>query len=169
MSSPRSQELRNFEIYQRTELPLFVETEIRNIVNTELAPIEATLRIQLEDIVRRCLSRMAENFQLSNVPPSSTVNTNASPSLPAPPPQSEHASQLVELPRMTGTASAALEFFQEPPHLNAFASASAPGPAYPNDDTAPGLSSDSGYSSGLSSCQCSCHPTTNPFLPLFGE
>ena len=147
-----------------------METEIRNILNTEFAPIEATLRTQLEDIIRRCLSRMAENFQLSNLPPSSTVNTTASPSLLAPSPQIEQVSPLARLPRVSGTTSATLEFFQEPPHLNASASASVPGPAYPSShEITPGHSSDSGYGSCFSSCHCSCHPTGDPFIPLFGE
>ena len=144
---------------------MFVETEIRNIINTELAPIEATLRTQLEDIVRRCLSRVAENFQLSNVPPS------ASPSLPVPPPQGDRDGPSAEHPHMADTTSDALDFFQEPPHLDADASASAPGPAYPTSyDTAPGGFSDSGYiSSSSNCCQCSCHTIADSYIPIFGE
>lgn len=144
-------------------LHLFVETEIRNSINTELASIEATLRTQLEDKVRRCLSTVAANSKLSNAPPSSTLNVTASPSLPGQPSSTEREGPLVGLPRLTGTASAA-------PHLNAEASASTPGPAYPRSyGTAAGRFSDSGCSSGPHSCQCSWHPTANSSIAMYGK
>ena len=39
-SSPRSEELRNFETYNRTALPLLVEANLRAIVDSQIAPIE---------------------------------------------------------------------------------------------------------------------------------
>ena len=127
------------------------------MVDAVFAPIEATLRTQLEDIVRRCLARMAENFQLLNVASSTTVDTTATPPLPGLLPPNEPYNPVPQFPCKMVAPSMALDFFREPPHLDAEASASAPSVANSGQETLPSSHTDSGY--GSNSCQCSCHLT----------
>ena len=129
-----------------------------------MAPIEATLRTQLEDIVRRCLARMAENFQLLNVPPSTIGNTTATP-LPSYIPPNEPYDTIPQFPFPVAAPNATLDFFQEPPHLDAEASASAPSVAVHGYGPLPGRGTDSGY--GSMTCQCPCHLNQDSPVPSY--
>ena len=127
-----------------------------------MAPIEATLRTQLEDIVRRCLARMAENFQFFNEPPFAAEDTTTP--LPGLLPRNEPHNIVPPLPFAIPAPGAAIDFFQEPPHLDAEASASAPSVAQPGQGALP---TDSGY--GSNSCPCSCHLAQNYSVPVYSR
>ncbi|KAL8838910.1 MAG: hypothetical protein Q9170_001947 [Blastenia crenularia] len=71
--SPQSQELANFEAYARVELPRLVEANLQTVVNAELAPIEENLRAVLVDIVRRCQSTVAQNYNRFQITSSSEI------------------------------------------------------------------------------------------------
>lgn len=169
-SSPRSQALNNFDTYRRTELPLAVENEIRHIINTELAPIEATNRNQLEDLVRRCLSAMAVNVQISQIPASSTVDDSSTSSAPTLESQ-QNPSTGVNLGPSTymNNEDTILDFFQGPLHLEPEVSATAQdlsslaavATSRDIEDTTTQMFSDSGYGSAGWSCACSCHTASS--------
>ena len=160
-SSPATQELEEFEAYNRRALPRLVEANLQAMVNTEMVPLEENLRRLLVDIVRRCQSTVAENFRVTR--PSKKVFTN-SPQQPSSstisplPPRGKTFltdSQLLA-PTLAGTTSG---FFEEPPHVEA-------GPSYPRlPEGTEGLGipqnqfTDSGYGSSLEACECSCHVT----------
>lgn len=156
-SLPRSEELRNFEAYNRTALPLLVEANLRSIVESRIAPIEEHVRAMVVDIVRTSQSTVARNFNLMNAPTSSaddrtqphsqTVNL------------ADLGTQPPEEPARTSGDDGAdhpSELYREPPHLNAEASATSLGPMSSVQEFQI-LSSDSGYSSIPNSCACSCH------------
>ena len=170
--SPRSQELRDFEAYNRTTLPLLVEANLRAIVESQIAPIEERVRAMVVDIVRTCQSTVARNFHFTIAPGSiagdrmqSSSQTIASP---------ERAAYTLGEPAQTnlvGTVDNSLDFFHEPPHLNAEASASIPGPVSNHNSFGSHQSShsDSGYASLPSSCNCSCHGYSNSWNTANGE
>lgn len=158
-SSPASQELREFEAYNRTALPRLVEANLQAIVDTQMRPIEDNLRTLVVDIVRRCQSTVEENFRVIREPKVDT-GSNSQPS----------ASQNISLtqPRDNafsneGQVSASVtdmtHFFHEPPHMGMEASISNNdflGP--PNNPECPQNEYvDSGYGSTLDSCHCGCH------------
>ena len=159
-SSPRSQEIANFEVYSRTALPLLVEASLRPIMESHFAP----MRELFIDVVRTCQSTVARNYH-SMVGSSSSVNDQIELSSQGTA-SVEAARQSREEPTevMADGTRNTLDFFSEPPYLNAAASVSSLDPTY-NHHSVPGSqnqSSDSGYSSVLP-CACSCHDpsTTN--------
>ena len=134
-SSPATQELEEFEAYNRRALPRLVEANLQAMVNTEMVPLEENLRRLLVDIVRRCQSTVAENFRVTR--PSKRVSPN-SPQQPSPqaisplPTGGEKFftdSQLLA-PTVAGTTSG---FFEEPPHMHVEAGPSCPEPPQSTD------------------------------------
>lgn len=162
--SPRSQELRDFEAYNRTTLPLLVEANLQAIVESQVAPIEERVRTMVVDIVRTCQSTVARNFHLMVAPAlSANVRMQSSTQTAA---TTEVAGQTYEGsvdPLMDETRRDSLNSFREPPHLNLEASASALGSIYNYSSIAGSWnqSSDSGYPSISFSCSCSCHQSNN--------
>lgn len=162
-SSPRSQELRDFDNYNRTNLPLLVEANFRAIVDPQIAPIEEHVRALVVDLVRICQSTVARNFQLT-IASASLANdrTESSNQTIA---STESAVQTDGEPIQTfGDGTAGLDFFREPPHVNAEASTLLPGPVHNNGSVTGSQdpNSDSGYSSLPWSCSCFCHRHSNP-------
>ena len=159
-SSPRSEELRSFETYNRTALPILVEAHLRAIVEAQIAPIEERVREMVVEIVRTCQSTVARNFALMITPTSADDRTQ-------PHSQTVTLADLgtntrQEPARTSGDDGAdhPSELYREPPHLNAEASATSLGPVS-NVQECPTLSSDSGYSSIPNSCACFCHDYSN--------
>ncbi|KAL9003955.1 MAG: hypothetical protein Q9188_003204 [Gyalolechia gomerana] len=56
--SPQSQDVAEFDRYTQTELPLLVEANLQHLI----APLEEGLKAMLVDIVRRCHSTVAQNY-----------------------------------------------------------------------------------------------------------
>ena len=171
-SSPRSQELQDFENYSRRTLPILVEANLRAIVESEIAPIEERVRAMVVDIVRTCQSTVARNFR-STVTPASTADDQmlsssqmVSSTEITMPRQPESARPSIENP-----AAASLDFFREPPHLNMEAGTSFPNMTYDYSSVTLGQNSnsDSGYSSLPNSCSCSCHNYFNSWNTAQGE
>lgn len=166
-SSPRSQELRDFDNYNRTNLPLLVEANFRAIVDPQIAPIEEHVRALVVDLVRTCQSTVARNFQLTMASASlANDRTESSNQAIA---STESAVQTDGEPIQTfGDGTAGMYFFREPPHVNADAGSSLPGPMYEyNHDSVTSNhnpKSDSGYPSLPFSCSCSCHDSFNPSI-----
>lgn len=171
-SSPRSQELRDFENYSRRTLPILVEANLRAIVESEIAPIEERVRAMVVDIVRTCQSTVARNFHIT-VRPASTAEDQmqsssqviSSPEITTPR-QRESAQPSIETP-----VANSLDFFREPPHLNMEAGTLFPELTYDYSSVTLGRNhnSDSGYSSLPNSCQCSCHECSNTWNTANGE
>ena len=163
-SSPRSRELRDFEIYNRTTLPLLVEANLRAIVESQVAPIEERVRAMVVDIVRTCQSTVARNYHLTISKTSSAKNRMRS-SSPATAAAETTVPTIVEPAQeaVNDATGNSLDFFREPPHLNAEASASVPGPVYNHTDFTEyqNPSSDSGYGSLQERCGCFCHDYSN--------
>ena len=157
-SSPASEELEQFEEYNRTALPRLVEANLQAIVNAEMVPIEENLRRLLVDIVRRCQSTVAENFRVIRVPRRVTVDppqppsSNANPPLLPRPGSSFTESQLLAPP----TVNATLGFFQEPPPASVEAGPSCPRPPE-GLEAFQSQFKDSGYEGSLDLCDCNCH------------
>ena len=177
-SSPRSQELQDFEAYNRTALPILVEANLRAIVESQVAPIEEHVRAMVVDIVRTCQSTVAHNFR-STIAPNSSTNDRMQPSLQPITSIESTAHSLAEPAQLPSndTAGNSMDFFREPPPLNAEASASLPMPLY-NHSNVTGhhsQSSDSGYGSlldpgsSLQPCSCSCHDYSNAWNTANGE
>ncbi len=159
--SPASQELEEFEAYNRTALPRLVEANLQAIVNTEMVPIEENLRRLLVDIVRRCQSTVAENFRVIRVPRRTSVKSpqpSSSHTSPPSPPRGEISSTDSHLVVPT-TAHTTPAFFQEPPHVSVEAEASYARPPDGSDHLKPSQSqfADSAYGSSLEACNCNCH------------
>ena len=160
-SSPRSEELRNFEAYNRTALPLLVEANLRAIVESRIAPIEEHVRARIVDIVRTSQSTVARNFNLMNAPTSSADDRTQPHSQTVT--LADLRTQSREEPARTSgddSTDHPSELYREPPHLNAEASATSLGPLSSRQEFQ-NLSSDSGYSSIANSCACSCHDYSN--------
>ena len=161
---PRSQELRDFEHYNRTTLPLLIDANLRAIVESQAAPIEENVRAMFVDLVRTCQSTVARNYHLLVAPVSSanarmqsSTHTTAA---------TEAAGQMSEGsadPFVDDTRESSLDFLREPSRLNAEASASALGSIYnySSIDGSRNQSSDSGYPGVSFSCSCSCHKSNN--------
>ncbi|KAL9069045.1 MAG: hypothetical protein Q9161_005803 [Pseudevernia consocians] len=118
-SSPQSNELRIFEAYNRTALPLLVEASLRAAVNARMEPIEEQLRALLVDIVRNCQSTVAQNFELMNRP---SEGTRALAQHPSQETYVAHTAGSESRERAgssgAGTRSPGPNFFVEPPHLD---------------------------------------------------
>ncbi len=177
-SSPRSRELRDFEAYNRTALPILVEANLRAIVESQVAPIEEHVRAMVVEIVRTCQSTVAHNFR-STIAPNSSTNDRMQTSPQPIASIKSTAHSLAEPAQLLSndTAGNSMDFFREPPHLNAEARASLPGPVY-NHSNVTGhhsQSSDSGYGSfpdpgnSLDPCNCSCHDYSNTWNTANGE
>ena len=158
--SPGSKELRDFEVYNRTTLPLLVEANLRAIVEAQVAPIEERVRTMVVDIVRTCQSTVARNFHLT-IAPSSSVHDRTLPSF-----QSlfsnENTAHTHEEPvhgSAYDSAGNSLNFFQEPSPINTEASASLPTPMYDQSGSInpQSGSQDSGYGTLPDCCDCHCH------------
>ena len=169
-SSPQSQELRDFDIYNRAHLPLLVEASLRAIVAPQLAPIEEHLRALVVGLVRTCQSTVARNFQLMVAPaPLANERTQSSNQTVA---STESAGQTDGEPMQTfGSGTAGMEFFCEAPHVDAEASSSLPGPMYNHGSVTSNQNSnsDSGYFSLPFSCSCSCHDYSSPSITASGK
>ena len=127
------------------------------------------MRAIVVDIVRTCQSTVAHNFQLTIAPASLANRTQSSHQTAA---SNENAGQTDAEPTQTlGNGTAGLEFFNEPPYVNAEASASLLGLVY-DHSSATGYQnqgSDSGYSSLPFSCSCSCHGYSNTWNTATGK
>ena len=169
-SSSRSQELRDFDTYNRTTLPLLVEANLRAIVESQIAPIEERVRAMVVDIVRTCQLTVARNYQLTIAPASLTNDPIESSTQTIS--STENVGQMDREPIQTfGDGTAGLDFFHEPSYINAEASVSLPGPIY-NHTSITGSqnsSSNSGYSSSPLSCSCSCHGFSNSWNTANGK
>lgn len=167
--SPRSQELRDFEAYNRTTLPLLVEANLRAIVESQVAPIEERVRAMVVDIVRTCQSTVARNFHLMVAPNLSADDQTAPSTQPtasaeaAIQPQEDAAQAFLD-----DSGRKSLDFFREPPHLNAEAGFSFSGPIS-SVGGSQDPNSDSGYSSLPCSCSCSCHDYSNTWNTANGK
>jgi hypothetical protein len=156
--SPASQEIVDFESYSRRALPTLVEANLQAIVGAEMAPIEESLRTLLVDIVRRCQSTVAQNFQrLHGAKPNSNSSTR-SPSLGSVPIQ-----QPLPQPSIVNQA---LHHYQEPPFQSLEAGVSDWGSRLENHVHVEGSQapfSDSGYGSAVNHdpCDCPCHLNNN--------
>ena len=153
-------------------------------MESQIAPIEERVRAMVVDIVRTCQSTVARNYHLA-MAPTSSANQLTQPSSPAIASIENtvsmygHPAQIsgngnVASPTVStyedsaqisgnGTVGPPLDFFREPPHLNAEASTLFPGSVY-NPSSVAGYQnqiSDSGYASLRSSCGCSCHDYSN--------
>lgn len=155
-SSPGSRELRDFEVYSRTALPLLVEAHLRAIVESQVAPIEERVRAMVVDIVRTCQSTVARSFPLTITPNSlvqdrgtSTTQASASNDITA------YSQEGPVHGSAYGTAGNFLDFFREPSLLTGEASASLPTPMY--DINPQSQSQDSGYGTLPDECDCHCH------------
>ena len=153
-SSPASQESTDFDSYNRRALPLLVEANLQAVVNAEMAPLEESLRAMLVDIVRKCQSTVAQNFQRLYGPKTSSNGSRRSPSLGSVP--------ILQPNLQPAKTSQALHHYQEPPFQSVGAGVSDWTP-HPEDCGHSGYTqapfSDSGYASGVNpdSCNCPCH------------
>ena len=160
-SSPATQELEEFEAYNRRALPRLVEANLQAMVNTKMVPIEENLRRLLVDIVRRCQSTVAENFRVTRPP--SKVSTNSpqqSSSQDISPLQTRGETFLTDSELLALTiADTTSGFFEEPPHVHVEAGPSCPRPPEGTDRLEPPQNqfTDSGYGGFLEACDCNCH------------
>ena len=171
-SSPGSRELRDFEVYSRTALPLLVEAHLRAIVESQVAPIEERVRAMVVDIVRTCQSTVARSFPRTITPNSlvqdrgtSTTQASASNDITAfPQEEPVHGSAY-------GTAGNSLDFFREPSLLTGEASASLPTPMYDHSSSInpQSQSHDSGYGTLPNKCDCHCHRDSTTGNTTFGK
>ena len=171
-SSPGSRELRDFEVYSRTTLPLLVEANLRVIVESQVAPIEERVRAMVVDIVRTCQSTVARTFHLTIAPTSlvqdrgpSTTQASASNDITA------HTQEEPVHGSAYGTAGNSLNFFQEHSPINAEASASLPTPMYDHNNSInhQSQSQDSGYGTLTDTCDCICHYDLNTRITTVGK
>ena len=172
-SSPSpSSDLRKFEDYNRTTLPLLVEASLRAVVNVEVAPIQEQLRTILVDIVRSCQATVAQNFELlSNQSATTRVPRQASSYETNLPQIVEEESSEREEGSGEGVDTRGPNFFVEPPHLNEEMITSVPVASNcpPNQDSTLARTSDSGYASQSNFCGCLCHFTNGLSSTLYGR
>lgn len=160
-SSPALQDFEDFEEYSRRALPRLVEANLREMVNTEMVPIEENLRRLLVDVVHRCQSTVTENFRVTRVTRSTSVNSpqpESSHTTPPTPPSEEMLptdSQLI----IPTSAFATPGSVQVPNQVSAEAGPSCPRPPEGDDalEPFPNLFTDSGYGSTQETCDCGCH------------
>ena len=157
-SSPQSQELQNFEAYNRRVLPQIVEASLSAAISTDLAPVEERVRALVGDILRTCQSTVFRNFQRMNTTNPPNPNVTASPiphegPNPVPIDDGENPFDTV------GSSTSTSLFFQEPPHLN-FDEGTTNFQSTPESNVLIPVNSqgsDSGYGSLPKGCECSCH------------
>ena len=153
-------------------------------MESQIASIEERVRAIVVDIVRTCQSTIARNYHLT-MAPTSSANQPTQPPSPAIASIENTVSMYGYPAQMSGNGTVAnptvtmyenlaqlsrngsegnpLNFFREPPHLNAEARTSFPDPVDSHSSVArhQNQSSDSGYASLPSSCGCSCHDYSN--------
>ena len=159
-SSPATQELEEFEAYNRRALPRLVEANLQAMVNTEMVPIEENLRRLLVDIVRRCQSTVAENFRVTRPPSKVPTNSPQQSSSQAISPLQTRETSLPDSQLLAPTiADTTSGFFEEPPHVHMEAGFSYPRPPESTDALEPPQDqfTDSGYGGFLGPCGCNCH------------
>ena len=172
-SSPGSRELRDFEVYNRTTLPLLVEANLRAIVESQVAPIEERVRAMVVDIVRTCQSTVARNFHLT-IAPTSSVQDRA-PSTAQATASNDINTNSQEEPvhgSAYDVAGNSVDFFQEPSPINAEANASHSYPMlyYEGNPVDPqSWSQDSSYITLPDSCDCHCHHNSTIENREFGK
>ena len=157
-SSPQSQELQNFEAYNRRVLPQLVEASLSAAISNDLAPLEERVRSIVGDIIRTCQSTVFQNFQRLNTSgsprPGLVVNPPASMLRPIIGAEGNDTST-----HIGSSTPSTSRFYQEPPHLNSdrtFASFETLR-NYDSPQQRNNQSSDSGYGSITRGCQCACH------------
>ena len=158
-SSPVAQSFHEFIAYSRIALPMPVEANLQAIVNAEMAPSEDRLKILVVDIIRRCQSTVAQNFEqlkkpMSKLPDSKLLSAGAD----APDgPREEETSPTRSLTR-EGVARGALLHYQELPFFDPFAGLDVDQTPQAGLLDIPAVPvSDSRYRSSDSGCLCSCH------------
>ena len=141
-------------------------------MESQVAPIEDRVRAMVVDIVRTCQSTVAQNYHRTVAPASlansqmrSSSQTIASTGSTVPTYQG-----LVQ-PSSDSTAGDPLDFFREPALLNLEASLSFPDPVYNHNSltASQNRSSDSGYGTLQSPCDCSCHDYSDTWNTANGE
>ncbi|KAG8533891.1 uncharacterized protein KY384_001632 [Bacidia gigantensis] len=154
--SPGSQELLEFEAYNRTALPLLVEANLRTVIDSQLKPIEEDLKAALTDIVRRCQTMVADNFQVMKNKSSDATIASASPDLrrDSSNPFDVH-SNIGKSSRPSNFSHPPTAFYQEPQLLDPEAANFMPINAAQNVYNAENV--DSGYGSLTRNCLCICH------------
>lgn len=135
---------------------MLVEANLQAIVNSEIAPIEERLRFLVVDIIRRCQSTVAQNFQQLKESPSLSKDATSLPSdAAAPTPTFEELDTTLDCSHTNrATAAAATMHYREPPFLDFDVN---PTPPLEIPYSSQGQVSDSAYGSNNSPCDCSCH------------
>ena len=171
-SSPGSRELRDFEAYSRTALPLLVEAHLQVIVSSQVAPIEERVRAMMVDIVRTCQSTVARSFHLT-IAPTSSVQDRA-PSTTQATASNDINTNSQEEPLQDSAyaiGSNSLDFFRETSLLTSEAGASFPITMYnhSNSINSQRQSQDSGYETPPRNCDCHCHDDSAIGNPTLGK
>ncbi|KAK0511334.1 hypothetical protein JMJ35_005907 [Cladonia borealis] len=158
--SPESQELRDFGTYSRTALPLLVEANLQSLISAGIVPIEENVKKLLVDIVRTCLSAVAQNYKQWRGIRSSARNSTESSilSFAAEQQTREESIPTSQVPSPSPPQPRTL-FFEEPPHVavdtmpvvTALSHERISGPGQEVQY------SDSGYGSYFDPCFCICH------------
>lgn len=144
-------------------MPLLVEANIQSIINAEMAPIEENVKRLVVDIVRRCQSTVARNFEQMKGMRSGANNFTRSSG------QSFAMAQTTEeaVPRsqigLPDSPQPPMLFNEEPPHM---AMDTVPASVGQSHETVSGPSQetqffDSGYGSSFDLCSCNCHFSIN--------
>ena len=158
--SPESQDLRDFGTYSRTALPLLVEANLQSIINAEMVPIEENVKKLLVDIVRNCMSTVAQNYkQLRGIRLSAGNSTESSILSFAVEQQTREGSIATSHVLSPGPPHPRTLFFEEPPHVAVDTMPVATAISHERI-SGPGQEvqySDSGYGSYFDSCFCICH------------
>ena len=159
--SPATQELEEFEAYNRRALPRLVEANLQAMVDTKMVPIEEDLRRLLVDIVRRCQSIVAESFRVTRSPRKVMTDSpqqSSSQAISPLPPRGE--TLLTDSQLLAPTiADTTLGFFEEPRHVHVEAGPSCPRLPEGTDRLEPPQNqfTDSGYGGFPEACDCDCH------------
>ena len=152
-----------------TALPVLVDANLQGIVSAEMAPIEENLRQLLVDIVRRCQSTVAQNFQqmkgmrsdASNSTQCSAAQITAG---KMPVRDANIAERQISSPEIPNSPTL---FYQEPPHVTVEAGAELPCGTQ-KKLFVDAESSDSGYGSMDHICHCNCHLKNHPDFMMSG-
>ena len=137
-------------------------------MESQIAPIEECVRAMVADIVRTCLSTVAQDFRSLNDLdriPSSFPQASASDEV------TTHGHEEPVHGSAPDTAGNSLDFFREPSPLDAEANASLPAPMYDYSDLLhhQSQSQDSGYETLPDNCDCHCHYDSTIGNPTRGK
>jgi hypothetical protein len=77
-SSPSSQDLADYEVYARTELPRLVEATLEALIQAETEPLEEKLKPLLVGIVRDCQSTLGRRWSLIKDTRSASASSSVS-------------------------------------------------------------------------------------------